>query len=189
MNGDQSASETITHIAHLLVLEFILELDGESIGLPFEIPADGVHGDAHDSFEGRQDHLEHEESENGGWLRCDLFCEVEGAQEGWGVQEGWEEGKDGEDMELGDGHHLGGVKVVPVAEFVGQDSLDLFRLVLLDECVKDDDVFAPWKTEEIRITMRAALRSIDFIQVFEGEFEFAGEVLNPLAKFAFGERG
>jgi hypothetical protein len=35
------------------------------------------------------------------------------------VQEGREEGKDGEDVELGDGHHLRGVEVVPVTEFVG----------------------------------------------------------------------
>jgi hypothetical protein len=34
-----------------------------------------------------------------------------------------------------------------------------------------------------------ALRPIDFIQVFEREFEFAGKVLNPLAEIAFGKRG
>jgi hypothetical protein len=34
----------------------------------------------------------------------------------------------------------------------------------------------------------AALRSVDFVQVLEGELEFAGKVLNPLAKVAFGER-
>ena len=118
MNGNQSTSEAVTHIVHLLVLQLVLELDGEPVGFPFEMPADGVHGDAHNSFEGRQDHLEHEEGKDGRWLRCDRFGEVEGAQEGWRVQEGWEESEDCEDVELGDGHHFGWVKVVPVAQFV-----------------------------------------------------------------------
>ena len=123
MNGNQSASEPITHIAHLLILEFVLELDSEPIGLPFKMPADGVHGNAHDGFEGRQDHLEHEEGKNGGWLCCDDFWEVKGTQEGWGVQEGREESEDSEDVELGNGHHFGGVKVIPVAEFVGYGTI------------------------------------------------------------------
>jgi len=100
MNGNQSPSEAVTHIVHLLILELVLKLNGEPIGFPFEMPADGVHGDAHDCFEGGQDHLEHEESKDGRWLGCDRFGEVEGAQERWRVQEGREESEDGEDVEL-----------------------------------------------------------------------------------------
>lgn len=85
MNSNQSTSEAITHIAHLLILEFVLELDGEPIGLPFEMPADGIHGNAHNSLEGCQDHLEHEEGKDGWWLRCNRFWKVEGTQEGWGM--------------------------------------------------------------------------------------------------------
>jgi hypothetical protein len=57
------------------------------------------------------------------------------------VQEGGEEREDGEDVELGDGHHLGGVHVVPVPELVREDGFDFFGFALLDEGVEDDDVF------------------------------------------------
>ena len=76
------------------------------------------------------------------------------------MQEGWEERKDGEDVQLGDCHHLCGVEVVPVPQLVRcviinhpkemqettgkhtKDGLDFFGLALLDECVKDDNVLA-----------------------------------------------
>jgi hypothetical protein len=35
------------------------------------------------------------------------------------VEESWEQGKYGEDVELGYGHHFCGVEVVPVAKFMG----------------------------------------------------------------------
>lgn len=57
------------------------------------------------------------------------------------MQKGGEEGEDGEDVELGNGHHLGGVHVVPVTELVCEDGFDFFGLALLDEGVEDDDVF------------------------------------------------
>lgn len=43
-------------------------------------------------------------------------------------------------MDLGDGHHLGRVEVVPVAEFVRQHGFYFFRLALLDEGIENDDV-------------------------------------------------
>lgn len=62
------------------------------------------------------------------------------------MQEGREEREDGEHVELRHGEHLGGVEVVPVAQLVRKDGLDLVGLALLDQRVEDDDVFALWRT-------------------------------------------
>jgi len=87
--------------------------------LPFEVSADSVHSDARNSFKGREDHLEEEESNNSRRLGCNFLREVERAEKGRRVQESGEEGEDGEDMDLGDGHQFGRVEVVPVTKLVG----------------------------------------------------------------------
>ena len=43
-------------------------------------------------------------------------------------------------MQLGDGEQLRRMHIVPVAELVREDSLDLVGLALLHEGVEDDDV-------------------------------------------------
>jgi hypothetical protein len=95
--------------------------------------------------------LEEEERHDGGRLGGNGLREVEGSEDGRGVQEGGEEGEDGEDVDLGDGKHFGGVKVVPVAEFVREDGLDFVCLTLLNERIEDDDVLAlSWTSERER---------------------------------------
>jgi hypothetical protein len=44
-------------------------------------------------------------------------------------------------MELGHEEELGGVEVVPVAKFMCYDGFDLIGLSLLDQRVKNDNVF------------------------------------------------
>jgi hypothetical protein len=62
--------------------------------------------------------LEQEECDNSGRLCGDGFGKVKGTEEGRCMQEGWEECENGEDVQLGDGHHFCRVEVVPVPEFV-----------------------------------------------------------------------
>ena len=70
-----------------------------------------------------------------------MLGEVEGAQNWRRVHEGREQCENGEEVELGNKQELGRVHVVPVTKLVCQDSFDFFRLALLDERVKDDDMF------------------------------------------------
>ena len=53
----ERAREAVGHVCHLLVLELVLELAGEHVGLVLKPPADGVHGDADNGFHWRKDHL------------------------------------------------------------------------------------------------------------------------------------
>ena len=57
MELHERAAETVAEVAHLLVLEPVLEFTCEAVGLVLEAAADGVEGDADDGFEGREDHL------------------------------------------------------------------------------------------------------------------------------------
>ena len=67
---------------------------------------------------------------------------------------------------------------LPVSELVGQDGGNLTSLALLNEGIEDDDVLSPGKTIEVRVAVGAALRSVDDIEVLEGEFESGGQCLN-----------
>jgi len=118
MQGNKSFAQPITHIGHFLIIELILQLDSEPVGFPFEMPGDSVHSDAHNGLEWGEDHLEEKERDNSGWLGSNFLGEVEGPEERRCMQESGEEGQDREDVELGNGHHLCGVEVVPVAEFM-----------------------------------------------------------------------
>ena len=141
MQSNQSPSQPLTHIPHARLTQLILELNRKPISLILIVPANGIHPDAHERLQGRQDHLEQQERNDRRRVGRHLFREAERAEEGRGVQEGGEEGEDGEDVELGDGHHFGGVHMVPVAELVCEHGFDFFGFALLDEGVEDDDVF------------------------------------------------
>lgn len=92
------------------------------------------------------------------------------------MQESWEQGEDGEDVDLRDGKKFGRVEVVPVAELMCEHSLNFFGLALLDERVEYNDMLSPRKTEEIGVAMGATFRAIYFVQVLQGEFEFASQI-------------
>jgi len=105
------------------------------------------------------------------------------------MQKCGKEREDAKDVDLGNAQKLCGVHVVPVTELVRKDGFDLVGFALLDERVKDDDVFAlgalsvmdwdgtgwrtyPWETEKVGVAVRAAFRAIDLVQVFQWELEF-----------------
>lgn len=75
-------------------------------------------------------------------MGSDRLWEAERTEKGRCVEESWEECQDGEEVELGHDEELGGVEVVPVTELVSENGFDLFGFRLLDQCVKDDNVFA-----------------------------------------------
>lgn len=75
-----------------------------------------------------------------------------------------------------------------MSQLVGEDSFDLLRFGLLNQGVEDDDVFAPGQAEEIGVTMRAALASINLVEVLEREVEFRGECLCPGTEITIFER-
>lgn len=58
------------------------------------------------------------------------------------MQKRGKEGENGENVDLGDQKQLGGVHVVPVTEFMGEDGFDFVGFAFFDEGIKDDDVFA-----------------------------------------------
>ena len=142
VKGDERAAQPGAHIAHLLVLDHVLELNGEPVRSELVVPGDRVHADTYQRFEWREDHLEKEERNHGRRLGGDRLGKVERAQKRWGMQERGEQREDGEGVHLRDDHLLQGVVVVPVAKFMSEDGLDLLGLGLLDERVKDDNVFA-----------------------------------------------
>ena len=111
------------------------------------------------------------------------------------MQKRRKEREDGEHVHLGDAEQLGRVHVIPVTEFVREDGFDFVGLALLDEGIKDDDVFAlrggerglrngpdgesthPWETEKVGVAVRAAFRAVDLVDVFERKLELACECL------------
>jgi len=88
MEGDQSTSQAVTHISHLLIRQLILQFDCEPVRFPLKVPADGVHANAYKSLERCQDHLEEQEGHDCWGLSRDGLGEIEGTEERWGVQEG-----------------------------------------------------------------------------------------------------
>jgi len=118
MEGNQSRSKPVTHILHLLRLQFVLKLASEPVGLKLETPANGVHGHSNNRLHGHEDHLEHNERQNRRGLRRNLFRKVKCSEEQRGVDEGGEESEDREDVDLRNDEELGRVHIVPVTEFV-----------------------------------------------------------------------
>lgn len=57
VEGDEGTREAVTHVRHLLVRELRLELAREAVRLILELAAHGVHEDADDGLERRQQHL------------------------------------------------------------------------------------------------------------------------------------
>jgi len=90
-------------------------------------------------------------------------------------------------MELGHEEELGGVEVVPVTKFMRDDGFDLFGFSLLDQCVKNDNVFAPRKSEKVSIGMRTSLRAVDLVKVLKRELELGCEDLDASPEFAMWE--
>ena len=118
MESNQSGSEPVTHIAHLLRVQLVLKFAGEPVSLKLEAPADGVHCHSDNGFHGHEDHLEQEKRQNCRGLCRNLFREVERLEEPWGMNEGREESENREDVDLRHDEELGRVHIVPVAELV-----------------------------------------------------------------------
>lgn len=57
VQGDERASETVAHVPHAGILQLVLQLARESVGLPLKVSAYGVEANAHDGLHGREDHL------------------------------------------------------------------------------------------------------------------------------------
>lgn len=164
MQTDQSPSEPLTHIIHTLSLllpscrlHTVLQLHRKPVSLELEFPAHSIHGDAHNSLNGCQDHLEQQECNDGRRVLGNISRVTEGREDGWGVQERREECKDGEDVQLGDEEHLGGVHEVPMAKFMRQYGFNFLWLALLNEGIEDDDVLAPGETKEVGVAVGASL--------------------------------
>ena len=87
-------------------------------------------------------YLVEEECDDWRWAGSNRLWETERTEKGWRVEESWEECQDGEEVELGHEKELGGVEVIPVTELMRENGFDLFGFRLLDQCVKDDNVFA-----------------------------------------------
>jgi hypothetical protein len=77
MKSNQRASQPVTHIIHLLVIQPVLQLDREPIRLPLKVSANSINADASDRFQGGYDHLEQKESDDGGWMSCYFLGKVE----------------------------------------------------------------------------------------------------------------
>lgn len=76
-----------------------------------------------------------------------------------------------------------------MTELVREDGNNFLFLALLNQCVIDDNVLLPRKTEEISVTMRAALTAIDDEQFLEREVKFLCQRLGLSLQFAFLQRG
>ena len=146
-------------------------------------------------------HLKHQKCHHRRRTRRDRPREIKRAYKLRRVQKRGKEREDAENVDLGDAEKLGGVHVVPVAEFVGEDGFDLVWFAFFDEGVKDDDVFAlrggvcvsdardggegmgtyPWETEKVGVAVRAAFRAVNLVQVFQWKLEFARQHLGPRA--------
>ena len=57
MQGDEGTSEPVPHIFRIFRGVLVFELTCEPVRLPFKTAADGVHTDANDGFQRRQNHL------------------------------------------------------------------------------------------------------------------------------------
>jgi hypothetical protein len=119
VQSNQRSAQPISYIGHLFILQLILQFNCELVGLELESSTDGIHADAYDRFDGRQDHLEEEECNNSGRLGGNCFGEIKRAEQGGCVQEGGKEGEDGKDVELRYGHEFGRVVIIPVAKLMG----------------------------------------------------------------------
>lgn len=45
----------------------------------------------------------------------------------------------------------------------------------------------PWKTKEVRVTMRATLRPVNLVQVLQRELQLGRERLDAVAQFTLGQ--
>lgn len=95
----------------------------------------------------------------------------------------------GADTDLGNGEKLGGVREAPVAKFMTKNSNNLLRFTLLNQGVVDDNMFLPWQTEKVGITVGASLASINDVQRLERKLELVGESLDACLEFSRFERG
>jgi hypothetical protein len=73
--------------------------------------------------------------------------EAEGAKKRRRVEKSREESEDGEEVELGHEKKFRRVKVIPVPKLMGENSLNFLGLGLLNQGVKDDNVFALTKSQ------------------------------------------
>lgn len=181
--------ESLAHIVHLLVIQPILELYSKAISFPFKSSAGIILKDAENLLDRSQDHLEDDEGDNCRRVSRNLWGKVKGAQHRWCVDKRREQRENAEYVDFGENHHLSGMKIEPVTEFVRYDSLHFFRLGLFDERVEDNNMFAPGQAEEVGIAVRATLGAVDLVQVLEGEAQFARKVLDACAKLAIRKRG
>ncbi len=85
MKGDERAAQPGAHIAHLFVLDHVLELNGEFVRSELVVPGDRVHADTYQRLEWREDHLEKEERNHGWRLGGDRLGKVERAQKRRGM--------------------------------------------------------------------------------------------------------
>jgi hypothetical protein len=88
-----------------------------------------------------------EKRNNRGRTRSHGLWEAEGAKKRRRIEKSREESKDGEEMELGHEKQFCRVKEIPVSKLMGKDSLNLLGLRLLNQGVKDDNVFTLMKSE------------------------------------------
>ena len=95
----------------------------------------------------KQSYLIKEECDDRGWSRGNGVREAKRAEERRSVEESREECKDGKEVELRNQKKFCRVEVVPVTQFMGEDSFDFLRLRLFDQRVKDNNVFALPKIE------------------------------------------
>jgi hypothetical protein len=114
----ECASKTVTHVGHILRLQFPLKQACKVVGLVLEVTADGIHDDAHYGFEWHKNHLEEQEGDNCGRPGRDVFGEVKGTEERRRVHESGEACKDAENMELGNKKKFRRVRIIPMSKFV-----------------------------------------------------------------------
>jgi len=187
VESNKSRPKPVTHILHLLGVQLVLEFASELVSLKLEASTDGVHSHPNNGFYGHEDHLEQNERQNRRGLCRNFFREVKCSEEPWGVNEGREESEDREDVDLRNDEELCWVHVVPVAKFMSKDGFYFLSLALLDQGIEDDDMFAPWEAKEVGIAVRAALGTINLVQVLERELELRSQTFNPFPKAAFRE--
>jgi len=188
MKSNESLSKPVAHILHVLRFQLVLKFTGEPVSLKLESPTNGVHPHSDNGFQGHEDHLEQDKRWNSRGSCRNVCWKVERSEEPRGMNKGGKESEDRKDVGLGNNEKLGWVHIIPMAKFMSEDGFYLFSFALLDEGIEDDNMFAPWEAKEVRIAMRAALGTVDLIQMLEREVQLRSKAFDPFSKVAFGER-
>lgn len=143
-----------------------------------------VHEKLDDRIRGCQNFVEENESNHD----RSLATEAKGIVQRVVVDEDREKSEHVEQVHLRDEKQLGCVSHLPVTQLVGENSLDLLGVRLLNQCIVNDNLLLPGQTGEVSIAVSTTLATIDDLQFRKGEVEALSKSFDSVLEWAGLER-